>query len=508
MSTLRELLTGVATAFHSGNLDAEIRSASLDSRKTEPEGLFFALPGSKSDGNRFIRQAVSKGAAAIVSELKPPPAPVSLARRDRPGQAVAWIQVKNIFEAMGAMAATFYGDPSASMTVVGVTGTNGKTTTTHFLESIFSRAGHPPGVLGTVGHRIRKRKIEEAVNTTPFSLDVQRLLGQMRDQGVTHTAMEVSSHALATLRVDDVHFDAAVMTNFQTDHLDFHKDREAYFEAKARLFELLERADSTKSRRLAVLNRDDESYSRLRRRALDVTLKTYGAHESSDYRIEGLSTTVEGTTFRLHTGKGEFACRLELLGDYNAYNAAAAAAASLELGISPERIYEGLADLDRVPGRLEKVDAGQGFLVVVDYAHTTDALAATLASLRGMPHRKLISVFGCGGDRDRTKRGPMGVVACEGSDLTIATSDNPRGEEPMQILRDIEQGIREKALENYRIIPDRREAILEAVKLAHEGDIVLIAGKGHETTQTLKDKVIRFDDGEIAHEALKDLGRC
>ena len=508
MRKLRDILTGVQTIFHSGDLDSEIRSASLDSRKIEAEGIFFALPGTKTDGNRFIRQAVSKGAAAIVSELKPPPAPVSLARRDRPDRAVAWIQVKNILEAMGAMASTLYDDPSAEMTVVGVTGTNGKTTTTHFLESIFSRAGHPPGVLGTIGHRIRKRKIEEAINTTPFSLDIQRLLAQMREQGVTHAAMEVSSHALATQRVDDIHFDAAIFTNFQTDHLDFHKDREAYFEAKARLFELLERADSTKSRRLAMLNRDDESWPKLRRRALDVRLKTFGAHEASDYRIQGLTTTVDGTTFRLHTDKGEYACRLALLGDYNAYNAAAAAATALELGISPERVYEGLVDLECVPGRLEKVDSGQGFLIVVDYAHTTDALASTLASLRGMPHRKLISVFGCGGDRDQTKRGPMGVAAAEGSDLAIATSDNPRSEDPMDILRDIEQGIREKALENYRIIPDRKEAIFEAVKLAHEGDIVLIAGKGHEATQTLKDKTVRFDDREIAQAALKDLGRC
>ena len=508
MSKLRDLLVGVQTIFHSGDLDTEIRSASLDSRKTGPGGLFFALPGSSTDGNRFIRQAVSKGAAAIVSELKPPPAPVSLTRRDRPDRAVAWIQVKDIFDAMGAMASTQYQDPSADMTIIGVTGTNGKTTTTHFLESIFSRAGHPPGVLGTIGHRVRKRKFEEAINTTPFSLDVQRLLAHMRDQGVTHTAMEVSSHALATQRVDHVHFDAAVMTNFQTDHLDFHKDRDAYFEAKAHLFSLLERADSAKSRRLAILNRDDESWPKLRRRALDVTLKTYGAHEAADYRIGGLATTPEATSFRLHTDKGEFACRLAILGDYNAYNAAAAAATALELGISPERVYEGLADLECVAGRLEKVDAGQGFLVVVDYAHTTDALASTLASLRAMPHRKLISVFGCGGDRDRTKRGPMGVAACEGSDLAIATSDNPRNEEPMEILRDIERGINEKTLENYRIIPDRRDAVFEAIKVAHEGDIVLIAGKGHETTQTLKEKTIHFDDRDIAHRALKDLGRC
>jgi UDP-N-acetylmuramoyl-L-alanyl-D-glutamate--2,6-diaminopimelate ligase len=505
---LRELLSGVHSEFTSGDLDSEIRSASLDSRKVEPEALFFALPGSKTDGNRFIKQAVAKGAAAIVSELKPPPAPVSLSRRDLPGRAVAWIQVKDVFEAMGEMAATFYDDPSAAMTVVGVTGTNGKTTTTHFLESIFSRAGHPPGVLGTVGHRVRKKKIEEAINTTPFSLDVHRLLGRMRDQGATHVAMEVSSHALATERVDSVHFDAAVITNFQTDHLDFHKDRESYFEAKARLFEILESADAAKSRRIAVLNRDDESWGRLRRRALDVKLATYGAHESSEYRIQGLATTVEGTAFRLATPTGEFACRLAMLGDYNAYNAAGAAAAALELGISPQRVYEGLADVERVPGRLEPVDAGQGFLVVVDYAHTVDALASTLASLRGMPHRKLISVFGCGGDRDKTKRGPMGVAACEGSDLAIATTDNPRGEEPMAILKDVEAGIREKALENYRIVPDRRDAVYEAIKVAHEGDIVLIAGKGHEATQTLRDKTVHFDDRETARDALKDLGRC
>ncbi|MFH1723355.1 MAG: UDP-N-acetylmuramoyl-L-alanyl-D-glutamate--2,6-diaminopimelate ligase [Elusimicrobiota bacterium] len=504
---LREMLTGFSPVFTSGSLEVEVRGVTLDSRRATPGDLFFALPGARTDGNRYIRQAVGKGAVAVVSELKPPPAPMTLTRTDMPGESVAWIQVRDVLGAMSKAASTFFGDPSAGMVVIGVTGTTGKTSATYFLESIISRAGGVPGVIGTIGHRLRHRTLEKAVNTTPFSLDVTRLLARMRAQGATHVVMEVSSHALATGRVDEVHFDAGVMTNLQSDHLDFHKTREAYFAAKERLFELLERADSAKTRRVAVLNRDDETYARLRRRVLDVRIVTYGLGPEADYAADGVVAGVAGSAFRLRLRERECAARILLLGRHNVYNALAAAAAASEVGFAPEDILEGLSALERIPGRLEAVDAGQGFSVLVDYAHTESALAAVLAALRGLPHRRIITVFGCGGDRDKSKRGPMGAAACSGSDLAFATSDNPRGEDPIDILREIEAGIQAGGFENYRIVPDRTDAIREAVRVAQDGDIVLIAGKGHEDQQVIKDRTIRSDDREIARAALKDLRR-
>lgn len=504
MRTLGELAQAVAGAELRGSGSLEVTGVEFDSRRVVPGCAYFALPGARTDGNRFVRQAAQAGAVAVFSELAAPPAPMELSG---PRGTLAWVRVPDALAAMSEAAAAFYGDPSASMAVVGVTGTNGKTTTTWLLESIASQAGRVPGVIGTTGHRLRGRTIEEAANTTPLSADLMRLMARMRDGGGDFVAMEVSSHALALKRADGVRFDAAVLTNLHSDHLDFHGTQEAYLEAKARLFGLLERPDAGKARRAAVLNRDDASYGLFRHRIQAVPCVSFGFSPEADYRAEALVLSQTGTMFNLKAKGAALSVRLRLVGEHNAYNALAAAAAALELGFPQQAVVEGLAALASVPGRLEPVDAGQPFSVFVDFAHTARALASVLKTLSSLPHRRLITVFGCGGDRDRSKRGPMGAAAAEASDLVVATSDNPRGEDPVSILREVEGGLRSVGKENYRIVPDRREAIREALAAAQAGDVVLIAGKGHETTQVLKDRVVPFDDRDAAREALKDLAR-
>lgn len=502
--TLAELVQAVPGAVLRGPADAEVSALEFDSRLVKPGTAFFALPGTKTDGNRFARQAAQAGAAAVFSELAAPPAPMELTG---PRGLVAWVRVPDAAAAMAQAAAAFHGDPTASMTAVGITGTNGKTTVSYLLEAAATRAGRTVGVVGTTGHRLRGRFIEEARNTTPLSADLMRLLARMRQAGADFAALEVSSHALALKRADGVRFDAAVLTNLHSDHLDFHGTREAYLEAKARLFALLERPDALKPRRVAVLNRDDASYAAFRHRVLAVPCASFGLHPEADYRADAVVLSQTGTMFNLHARERRLSVRLRLLGEHNAMNALAAAAVLLELGFDERAVVEGLGSLERVPGRLDPVDAGQGFAVLVDFAHTAAALASVLTAVRRLPHRKVYTVFGCGGDRDRSKRAPMGRAAAEASDFVFATSDNPRGEDPAAILAEVEAGLRSVGRENYRIVPDRREAIREALALAQAGDVVLVAGKGHETTQAFKDRTVPFDDREVAREALKDLGR-
>ena len=502
---LRGVLQGIPDARIYGDPSAEISSISHDSRTISRGGLFLALPGARTDGNRHVKDALGRGAAAVLSELAPPPPPMSLVPEGALRPA-AWVRVADAFAAMGRAADNFFASPASRLCVVAVTGTTGKTTTVYFLESIFSRCGKTPGALGTISHRLAHRTIERACNTTPYSLDLLRLLARMRDGGATHVAMEVSSHALATKRVDEVDFDAAVLTNLQRDHLDFHKTLEAYFEAKARLFELLTKASSSKRGR-AVLNRDDPAFARFARAAAQAPTFTYGFSPESDFRAGGLVLGRRGTSFRLRRAEREWLVQLRLLGRHNVYNALAAAAAAWSLDLSPEGILEGLGALERVPGRLESVEAGQPFSVLVDFAHTDAALASVLEAVGSLPHRRILTVFGCGGDRDAGKRGPMGVAACAASDLAVITSDNPRTEDPAAIIADIEQGIRQSGRENYKIVADRREAIYEAVRLAQPEDVVLIAGKGHEDAQILRDRSVPFDDRETARSALKDLGK-
>ncbi len=421
-------------------------------------------------------------------------------------------------EAMGKMSDRFFGEPTRSMTVFGVTGTNGKTTVTYFLESIAAAAGGRPAVVGTVNYRYLgrdgARREAPSVNTTPASLDLLRWLAACRDAGCTHAALEISSHALALRRADEVEFDAAIFTNIRRDHLDFHKTPEDYLRAKTRLFELLSRTSSSKKPRAAVINRDDPAHAALRRECAGVSVVTFGfgrpgegVDASADFSIENPRMSASQTQFDLQFRGGALKLRTSLVGLHNAANAAAAAAAALSLGIPEDAVRRGVADLKSVPGRLEPVDAGQDFHVFVDFAHTESALEAVLGALQTTPRNRLITVFGCGGERDRGKRGPMGAVACALSDMVVVTSDNPRGEDPGSIISEIEDGIRAAGRKNYKVVPDRGEAIRDAVSLARKGDIILIAGKGHETTQILRTGTVPFDDRETARAALASAGR-
>ena len=476
----------------------EITAITNDSRQAVPGALFFALPGAKSDGADFILQALEKGASGVVSGIDVP----ARTRASYPG--AVFLKAADLQRALSKTAANFYGQPSSRLKVFGITGTKGKTTTAYLLESALRLAGARPGVIGTVDYRVDGRVISAAPNTTPLAHTLQELLAKMVSADALTAVLEVSSHALALGRVEDVNFDCAVFTNLQSDHLDFHKDRETYFQAKARLFDLLER--SQKNDKCAVINSDDERAPWLLKRLKGkVKSVTFGIDNSADFRADGVEVLATMTRFNLRTGAETLPVKLNLLGRHNVYNALAAITAAVAGGLSVGAAVDGVQALANVPGRLERVDLGQEYTVFVDYAHTGAALENVLSSLKLMPHARIITVFGCGGDRDRTKRAPMGQVSCALSDIAIVTSDNPRSEDPAQIFSDIEKGIAGK-FANYEIIPDRKTAIRKAVSQAKKGDIVLIAGKGHETYQVLGDRTIHFSDAEEAASAIKAVG--
>lgn len=473
----------------------EITGLKHDSRAVVPGDLFFALPGSKTDGSRHIKAACERGAVAVVSELEPPPPPAV--------PQAAWIHVEDASKAMGLIADRFFGHPSGALPVFGVTGTNGKTTTTYFLESIVTAAGGVPGVVGTIDYRLGGKLVSKAPNTTPISLELQRLLARFRDEKATHVCMEVSSHGLALGRVDQVDFDAAIFTNLSSDHLDFHKTAEEYLKAKLKLFELLIKPSTTKTKRVAVINADDSHSAAFRRAVANAAPSImFGLSEKADFRGSALQPSITGTDFTIEWKGKRLKASINLVGEHNVYNALGAAAAALGVGMKTDHVLAGLSDLTHVPGRLEPVSEGQDFALFVDYAHTAAALETVLTYLKKVPHERLITVFGCGGDRDSTKRGPMGVAAATFSDFAYVTSDNPRGELPERILGDIEKGLIQANLKNYKIVPDRAAAIEAAIGAARSGDIVLIAGKGHEDYQILRDKTIHFDDRETARAAL------
>ena len=475
--------------------DTVISAVINDSRQAVPGALFFALPGAKTDGALFARQALEKGAAAVISAAPLPPEITAAFPR------AIFVRAADISRVLSRAAANFHDDPSSRLKVFGITGTKGKTTTAYLLEKILLQAGAVPGVIGTIDYRVGGKVLAQAANTTPLAHTLQETLARMSGAGASAAVMEVSSHALALGRVEDVQFDCAVFTNLQRDHLDFHKDGESYFQAKARLFDLLEA--SPKGNKCAVINADDERAPWLiKRLAGKVRTLTFAIENEADFRASDLKILEGETRFTLKTPAGEFQVKLALLGRHNAYNALAAIAAAAAGGLDPRAAAAGAEALANVPGRLERVDAGQDYTVFVDYAHTDAALENVLSNLGLMPHKRIITVFGCGGDRDRTKRAPMGAVACALSDLAIITSDNPRSEDPLAIIDDIEKGVTDK-YDNYEVLPDRRDAIEKAILQAGKGDIVLIAGKGHETYQILKDRTVHFSDAETAAAAIR-----
>ncbi|MFH0753165.1 MAG: UDP-N-acetylmuramoyl-L-alanyl-D-glutamate--2,6-diaminopimelate ligase [Candidatus Omnitrophota bacterium] len=467
----------------------EIQAVWDDSRRVTSGCLFAALPpvtDATQDGVKFLADAVIKGAKVVVV----PPFSVETLRSRFPG--ICFITAHDPRSLFRVVVDRFYGHPSKKVRVWGVTGTNGKTTITYFLEAVLKAAGKKCGVVGTVNYRVGD-KILPSRNTTPGFLDNQIFLAGLLKEGVSHAVMEVSSHALAQARVALIDFRGAAFTNLTGDHLDFHKTMEGYFQAKARLFTGLS-PDS-----FAVVNADDP-YGRRLTAITRARVITYGIEAPADVRAQIESYDLNGTCFKIKFFGQEIAFTTHFIGRHNIYNLLAAFAMGLGEGFSPGVIKEGIESLDCVPGRLERVDAGQDYFVFIDYAHTDDGLKNVLECLKAVPHRRLIVVFGCGGDRDRTKRPRMGRVACELADHAILTSDNPRGEDPGAIIADIVPGFTRRM---YDVVPDRQGAIHAALTMACKGDIILLAGKGHETYQVLKDGQVDFIEKDIVRRFIE-----
>ena len=467
-----------------------VTGIAYDSRAVTPGAVFVALKGQHADGTAFAKQAIERGAAAIVSEQ---PAP--------PDVHVPWAIVEDARRALAVLAAAFYREPSGDMRVVGITGTNGKTTTAYLVASLFESAGVQCGLLGTVGYRIGPGDsgTREAARTTPEAPDLQALLREMVDLGCGACAMEVSSHALSLHRVDGMQFAAGVFTNLTRDHLDFHADMDDYFRAKRKLFAMLPREAPS------VINVDDPRGASL----VDAGGKpvTYAINRTADVTPGQLSYSLEGLDFEVRTPAGAVHVRSKLVGRPNVYNILAAVSTAVGLALPIDAIERGLQSLDGVPGRFQVVSSpGDRVTVVVDYAHTDDALRNLLETARPLATGRLITVFGCGGDRDRTKRPLMGAVASRLSDLIVITSDNPRSEDPGRIIEEVQRGITADTVREGTprplAIADRRDAIVKAIELARPGDVVLIAGKGHEKYQAIGNRVLPFDDVAVAREAL------
>ncbi len=483
-----ELLERVQPVKTGVDRNTEITSLACDSRRVDKGCVFFAIAGEKTDGHLFIEDAIRRGAVAIVSERE---APAELAAQ--------WIQVRKTRRALSEAARRFYDDPDLKLQLIGITGTNGKTTTAYLLNSIFEAAGTRTGLFGTVEYRLGARVIP-ASNTTPESLDLAAYFQELASGGAGAAVLEVSSHSLAQERVWGFHFSVAVFTNLTRDHLDYHHDFEHYFAAKQKLFEGL----GFPPPELAVINVDDEWARRLLA-IPNMRRITYGLETKADVGVKKYSQNLSGLKATLTTPQGEFEIESSLLGRANLMNLLAAAATAVGVGIPTEAVQSGIHRLTVVPGRFEKIDEGQPFLVVVDYAHTDDALQNVLEAARKLTRNRLIVVFGCGGERDRTKRPVMGEVAGRLSDLAVLTSDNPRSEDPILIMNDVLVGLQRTGM-RYVIEVDREAAIRKALAEAREGDVVLVAGKGHESYQVLKDRTVPFDDRQVAHRLLREMG--
>ena len=515
---MMKLLEGVDVTKITGETQREIEGIAVHSKKVEKGFLFAAIRGMEFNGHQFIGDAIQRGAAAVLLEDDP-----GLSNGTR-------IWVPDSRRALARVSANFYGNPSSQIHLIGVTGTNGKTTTTYLLESILEKAGYPVGVLGTINYRYGK-KVIQAVNTTPESLDLQRILGEMVRHGVSHVIMEVSSHGLDLDRVFGCQFDGAVFTNLTSDHLDYHKTLERYFESKRKLFSD-HLTQSPKAGRFAVTNGDDPKGEAIVE-GIPLPVIRYGLNPSCEVRADQERLTLEGLSCRIRTPQGPLMVQSKLIGRYNLYNILAAVSAGIAMNLPLQTIQAGVEAVEGVSGRFERVENQRGIHIIVDYAHTHDALERVLAGLEKTLSNassdsgsarfpsgggKIITVFGCGGDRDRTKRPLMGEVAGRYSDLCLLTSDNPRTEDPGVIIHEVEEGLKKLALrrwgskemgswrseKGYLTLPDRREAIRMAIRLAQPLDTVLIAGKGHEDYQIIGKKKFPFDDRVEAKKALEE----
>ncbi len=479
---LNELLETITVLDVAGDLNVEVNGIAYDSRQVKPGGLFVALPGMKSDGAEYIPDALSNGAVAVVSE-----------RQLDLGSGVVHIHVPHARRALAELANAFFGDLSHRMKVVGVTGTNGKTTTCYMIRNILRDGGYTPGLLGTVAYEIGGRSLPSS-RTTPEAPDIHSMFRQMQEHGCDSAVLEVSSHAIAMERVHAIDFKIGVFTNLTQDHLDFHRDMDSYFDTKANLFESLKRSDE----RSAVINVDDPWGRKLVERTLDVDIVTYGFSEQAQVRAAKVKLDAHGSSFRITTPWGEGRVHLRLLGRFNIHNALAAIAAGGLCGVGLQQIVCSLEQLDAVPGRLELVPNRRNRKIFVDYAHTDDALKNVLNTLREICKGRLLVVFGCGGNRDTGKREKMGRVACGLADYAIVTSDNPRREDPAAIVGDVIAGCDDPT--RYEVVLDRRDAIAAAIAMMRRNDLLVIAGKGHETYQEFDGTIVPFDDREVVRE--------
>jgi UDP-N-acetylmuramoyl-L-alanyl-D-glutamate--2,6-diaminopimelate ligase len=500
-----ELLWGLGVS-HSGG-DPEVSGLDYNSRRLQPGWVFVAMRGESSDGNRYIDTALKHGAVAVVTDSR------SEHRRHR----MPWAVVPSGRRALARMSANFYGHPAEKLKIIGITGTNGKTTTSFLCESILQHVGRSSALIGTIEYHIPAAKALQSVtgapyrilpapHTTPEALELNQVFAEALEAGATHAVMEVSSHALVQERVWGVPYEVAVFTNLTRDHLDYHKSMDSYFEAKSILF----LGCGTRPPRASVINADDEYGQSLgqSRKTLSQQVILYGI-QNGDFRATNIELHHDGTKFDLVTPSGSIRIETALIGGVNVYNILAAAAATFACGCSLKQIAEAIGEFKQVPGRFEKVDCGQPFTVVVDYAHTDDALRnlTTIArdfARRGLGLGRVITVFGCGGDRDRTKRPLMGEAAGKGSDFVVLTSDNPRSEEPLQIIDDALPGLRQTGT-RHEVEPDRKKAIRLALIEAMPGDVVLIAGKGHEKVQIMREGTYPFDDVQVARDALQQM---
>ena len=489
---LAEILEGIAGVRVSGPSDPRVRSIACDSRKVAAGAMFFALSGDKADGNQFVKDAVGRGAQTVAS---------SVARPADAGAEITWVEIPAGKErrALARAAANFYGHPADALKLVGITGTNGKTTTAFLVDSIVQAAGHTSGLIGTTGYRTPQGS-RKAGNTTPESVDLQQMFAEVREAGGTHAVLEVSSHSLVFERVWGCHFAVAIFTNLTRDHLNFHKTFEDYFAAKRRLFEGM----GAGAPDLAVINADDPYATRLE--GLAKRTLSYGLKTDADLTTKKFALSFRGLEFTAQTPAGKVDVRSPLVGRINVYNILSAIGAGIGLEIPIAKIEEGIANLALVPGRFQQIDEGQPFHVVVDYAHADDAMRNLIATARELnPSGRIITLFGAGGERDRSTRPLMGEAAGSLSDLVILTNDNPRTEDPLRIINDVVVGL-QKVNGNYRIEQDRETALEMAFDEARAGDIVLLAGKGHENSQILRDRTFEFDDREMARAILRRKG--
>lgn len=497
---LKDFLSALDIQKFHGDEALEISSVVASSRQASSQSIFVAISGSKADGHDYLDEAYRAGARVFVTR-KP---------FDMPGAAT--IVVPDTRAALAALTAQLYSRPSQAMKLIGITGTNGKTTTAYLLEAIIKEAGFSAGLLSTIAYRFSSLS-REAERTTPDQLDLQRMLREMADAGTEYVVMEVSSHGLKQRRVDGCHFDAGIFTNLTPEHLDYHVTMEDYYQSKERFFtEVL--PGSSKKNAAAIINQDDPR-GRLLLQRTQCRKVSYGL-ERGDIHAEGVSLSLEGITADVVTPAGTMTISSKLIGIFNLYNILAAAAAAFSLELSAEKIKAGIEGMGSVPGRMERIENKKGILAFVDFAHTGDALNNVLSTLKKTGAARIITIFGCGGDRDRQKRPVMGSIAAAHSAAVIITSDNPRSERPELIIREIEAGVIAKGFSKaagpegcrgkekvYLVVPDRKAAIQNGIAMAGPGDVVLIAGKGHETYQETGSEKKHFDDREEAHLALK-----